>query len=67
VIDPRCVELIKDLEEVTWALDSTGAATSDVKKTDKARTHTSDALGYYVSQVFSMKGTVGEKGDGRIV
>ena len=49
-IDPRCRELIKDLEQVAWQTDSTGAATNDIDKSDRARTHTSDALGYYIAQ-----------------
>jgi hypothetical protein len=61
VIDPCCIELIKDLEQVTWAADATGAATSEVNKSDRARTHASDALGYYISQVFPLKGKIGEQ------
>ncbi len=67
LIDPRCGELIKDLEQVTWAVDATGAPTSELNKSDKARTHTSDALGYYLSQAFPLKGKVGEQPKGRIM
>jgi hypothetical protein len=67
LIDGKCRELIRDLEEVAWAVDATGAATSELNKTDKGRTHASDALGYFVAQVFGMKGSVGERGDGRVV
>jgi hypothetical protein len=66
-IDPSCVELIKDLEQVTWVLDSTGAATGQLNKSDKARTHASDALGYYISQVFPLKPPIGPKSSGRLL
>jgi phage terminase large subunit len=66
-VDPRCKELIKDLEEVTWRVDATGAATGDINKSDRKRTHTSDALGYYVASAFPLKPGGGYKGDGRIV
>jgi len=59
-IDPQCKELIRDFERVTWA------ATNEIDKSDPARTHASDALGYFIAQAFSMKGTIGEK-SGRIV
>ena len=48
-IDPRCRELIKDLEQVTWALDAAGRPTTELDKSDRARTHCSDALGYYIA------------------
>ncbi len=37
-------------QEVAWTLDSTGAATTELNKSDRNRTHTSDALGYYIYQ-----------------
>jgi hypothetical protein len=61
LIDPRCKELIRDLEQVSWAVDTYGAATSDLDKSDRARTHASDALGYYLSQAFTMRPKVGEQ------
>jgi Terminase large subunit, T4likevirus-type, N-terminal len=64
LIDPSCKELIRDLEEVTWALDSVGARTRELNKKDPTRTHASDALGYFISQHFPMKGKIGEKSDG---
>jgi hypothetical protein len=66
-IDPRCKELIRDLEDVTWAVDSTGARTGELNKNDPARTHASDALGYFVSEVFGLKGKVGLRGDGGVL
>ena len=66
-IDPRCRELIKDLEQVTWALDADGRTTSEIDKSSKDRTHSSDALGYYIAQAFPMKGRIGPNGSGRII
>jgi hypothetical protein len=58
VIDPRCRELIKDLEQVTY---KEGSQVID-KERDPRRTHLSDALGYLVWQEFGGMGTVGERG-----
>jgi hypothetical protein len=66
-IDPRCRELVKDLEQVAWATDSTGAVTSDVDKSDRARTHTSDALGYYIAHAFPLKPLIGHQSIGRLL
>ena len=67
LIDPKCKELIRDLEEVSWAVDKQGAALGEINKTHKDRTHLSDALGYCVAQVYSLKGKVGHRGDGPVV
>jgi len=66
-IDPRCRELVKDLEQVAWATDSTGAVMSELDKSDRARTHASDALGYYIAQVFPLKPLIGHQSSGRIL
>jgi hypothetical protein len=66
-IDPRCRELIKDLEQVAWAVDSTGAVLPELDKSDRTRTHASDALGYYISQVFPLKPLIGHQSSGRIL
>ncbi len=55
-IDPKCKELIRDLEEVSWVVDAAGVATGEIDKRDKRRTHASDALGYYVHKVFPISG-----------
>jgi len=60
-IDPSCKQLIRDLEEVSWALDSTGAATHELNKKDLERTHASDALGYFISQKFPMLPKIGHQ------
>jgi hypothetical protein len=60
-IDPKCKELILDLERVCWRTDDLGQPTSELDKSDRMRTHTSDALGYYLAQAFPLYGKVGEK------
>jgi hypothetical protein len=60
-IDPRCRELIRDLEQVSWALDASGRTTSEVNKSDRARTHSSDALGYYIAEAFPLLPKIGPK------
>ena len=65
-LDPRCRELVKDLEQVCWKADETGRVTSELDKSDRLRTHASDAMGYYLAQTFGMKGQVGERRDGQL-
>jgi len=62
-IDPRCKELITDLERVCWSVDSFGQPTTELDKSDRKRTHASDALGYYLAQAFSMSAKIGERPD----
>lgn len=57
-VDPRCVELIRDFEFVTY---KEGGGIID-KDRDPRRTHLSDALGYLVWQECGGRGTVGERG-----
>jgi hypothetical protein len=56
-IDGKCVELIKDMEEVLFKPES---GVID-KTSDSQRTHASDALGYAVWELFGEKPVVGEK------
>jgi hypothetical protein len=65
-IDPRCRELIRDLEQVAWATDSTGQVASDLDKSDPARTHSSDALGYFIAQAFPLRPLGGHQSSGRL-
>ena len=58
LVDPKCAELIQDLEQVSYLEDST---TVD-KDRDRKRTHLSDALGYLIWQE-DRKGSVGERGE----
>jgi hypothetical protein len=61
-VDPQCRELLRDLERVRWKVDTTGRPTSELDKSDRMRTHVSDALGYLVAGVFE-KRSVGERGE----
>lgn len=56
-VDPRCRELIADLEQVVY---KPGSSQLD-KESDSARTHTSDALGYYLWNEFRPAEPVGER------
>ena len=58
VISRKCVELVKDLEEVTYKADS---GVID-KERDPRRTHLSDALGYLIWQECRPQAPVGEQG-----
>lgn len=57
LVDPRCTELIKDLEQVTYKPDSVQLD----KDKDPRRTHLSDALGYLVWQEYRPQAAMGEK------
>lgn len=62
VVDPKCVELLKDFEEVCYRAEDN----KPDKDRDRMRTHTSDALGYLVWQEFKPVKTIGEK-PGRVL
>jgi hypothetical protein len=66
-VDPKCRELLKDFERVRWAVDTNGRVTSELDKSDRLRTHISDALGYYVTEAFAMRGQIGERREGRLL
>ncbi len=53
--DPRCQQLILDFERVRWKTDASGNSLGDLDKSDPARTHVSDALGYMISTEFGMR------------
>jgi hypothetical protein len=57
VVDPKCVELLKDFEEVCYR----AADNKPDKDRDRMRTHTSDALGYLVWQEFKPVKKAGER------
>jgi hypothetical protein len=57
VVDPKCVELVKDFEEVCYRPEDN----KPDKDRDRMRTHTSDALGYLVWQEFKPVKKVGEQ------
>jgi hypothetical protein len=56
-VDPKCVELIKDLEQVCFKAES---LTID-KERDRLRTHVSDALGYLIWQECRIQPGIGER------
>jgi phage terminase large subunit len=55
-IDPRCRELIKDLEELTFKKDTSVID----KERDPKRSHMSDALGYVICQLYGNTLRAGE-------
>jgi hypothetical protein len=57
--DPHCKELAKDFNQVVYISDSHGNTIPDLDKSDKARTHISDALGYLIWAEFPIKPQVG--------
>ncbi len=57
-VDPKCVELIDDFEQVSYQENSTQID----KDKDRRRTHLSDALGYLIWQQ-DRNGAVGERGE----
>jgi hypothetical protein len=65
-LDPRCDELRKDLQQVVWKADVAGNITGAIDKSDRRRTHVSDALGYLVQEEFALQGFIGFR-QGRIV
>ncbi len=56
LVDSRCKELIKDLEEVLFKPDS-GVVDKD---RDPKRTHASDAMGYAIWELFGSRQKIGE-------
>jgi hypothetical protein len=46
---PRCVFLRKDFETVEWASNSV-----DIDKSQRDRTHASDAIGYFINTEFGL-------------
>jgi hypothetical protein len=53
-IDPKCRQLIRDLEQVRWKTDAYGNSLMELDKSDPKRTHVSDALGYMIATKFPM-------------
>jgi len=59
-IDPACKQLILDFERVHWKVDLNGNSLTEIDKSDPARSHMSDALGYMIARDFGMRGQIGE-------
>lgn len=66
-IHPRCKELAKDFEQLAWKADANGNTLSELDKSDKMRSHISDALGYYIEREFPMKLKTGERSGRAII
>lgn len=60
-IDPKCKQLMMDLKEVRWKRDTGGNPTNQLDKSDKKRTHMSDALGYLIHTLFAVRSQSGER------
>jgi hypothetical protein len=58
IVDRKCPELIKDMEQVTYKPDSSAID----KDKDPRRTHLSDALGYLIWQECRPQPAAGEQG-----
>jgi hypothetical protein len=58
-VDGRCKQLIQDFERVHWKADANGNPLGEIDKSDPARTHLSDALGYMVAKEFPMLPGIG--------
>jgi phage terminase large subunit len=56
-VDPKCKELIKDFEQVSYKADTTAID----KEKDRRRTHLSDALGYLLWQECRTTAPIGER------
>ena len=56
-VDPKCKELIKDFEQVTYKSDSNQID----KERDRRRTHLSDALGYLLWEECGPRPSIGER------
>ncbi len=67
LIDPKCKELTKDLEQVCWKADPHGNQLAELDKSDPIRTHVTDALGYLIAREFPMRVRGGERGGPAIV
>lgn len=58
-VDPSCQELILDMKKISWDIDKNGNPTGNMDKSDMKRTHTSDALGYFVESKFGLRPQAG--------
>jgi hypothetical protein len=58
-VSPKCKQLIRDLEQVSWKTDANGISIGDLDRSDRMRTHLSDALGYLIAWDFPMRAKIG--------
>jgi hypothetical protein len=66
LVDPKCRELIKDFERVSWKTDSHGNSQKDLDKSELLRTHISDAVDWVVKE-HPLRGISGFMGGPRIL
>jgi hypothetical protein len=59
LVHPRCRELIQDLEQVVWKTDRHGNRERELDKSNRRRTHLSDALSYMIACQFPMRAGIG--------
>ena len=62
-VDGRAKQLIQDFERVHWKTDVNGNPLGEIDKSDPARTHTSDALGYMIAREFPMQAAIGYRSE----
>jgi len=67
LVDPKCKQVIQDLEQVSWKADPHGNPLAELDKSDPMRNHVSDAVGYYVAREFPMRGVHGEQAGPAII
>jgi hypothetical protein len=60
-VHPRCKQLIRDLERVSWKADGHDNLLSQLDKTNPALTHVSDALGYLLEAEFGLRQSGGPR------
>jgi hypothetical protein len=58
-VSPKCKQLIRDLQQVSWKTDANGNSIGDLDRSDRMRTHLSDALGYLMAWEFPMRAKIG--------
>jgi hypothetical protein len=62
LVHQNCVELIRDLEQVSWKKNNAGVFSAEIDgDADPMRTHPSDALGYFVEAEFGFYPKIGER------
>ena len=61
MIHEHCKQLIRDFEQVCWKTDPHGNSLVELDKSDPARSHVSDAVGYLIAKEFPMRSQIGER------
>jgi hypothetical protein len=61
LVHPRCKQLIRDLERVSWKADRNENLLPELDKTNPGLTHISDALGYLIVTEFPLRQQGGPK------